>query len=569
MTWTSKPTRALLGAAIAVLAAGLPIGANAAVEIPAAHAVISAQPAIAPLAALHRVDMRVTPAAIFQPLRHAPGFMPELRGMDERTWLKLKAAAAHNPFAPVNPHPMVDDSGLTPFTPPTSVKFAGMADSASICPYFGGCEPPDMAVASSGTWIVQGTNTSIAVYNATGTLQAGWPKNAQTFYGISNPGACDSNGPFLSDPRALYDPKDGRFWVTFLQIEGAFGLNSCPEKTIYWTAVSQTNNPNGVWNVYGFDMAFGTTNGADYTQVGLDSKAFYFGANMFDKNGFNLQYDEVFAANKAAMEAGTATTPKGLKQLKIGSVLVDTLQPVMVEADGGTYPGPGLFIDSFNWNSGGGRCSSGCSGINVWAMANPLTNPTMTEFTVASSTYTLAPLATEPGCTQCIETLDTRISGTPVYSKGMISFSLDTGVSAGASVVPGMLWGQVAPTLTGNKVTSATLIQSGLVSYTGDRGASFGALMPDKNGSLIMVYDTMSSTLDPSIAYVGRHSTGPPGMFTTAKFLITGTATSPDSRWGDYEAISYDGTTTNKIWMAAQFGAAASDWNTEIGAVHF
>jgi hypothetical protein len=568
MKLSSIPVRLAFGAALCAAIALAPMGARIA-SASSISPQISAEPAIAPLVSLHQVDMRSIPSTRFQPLRHAPGFMPDLRGVDERTWLARKHAALHNPLAPVNPFPMFDMSVLSPFTPSLGKNFAGMADSASTCPYFGGCEPPDMAVASNGSFVVQAVNTSIAVYNTSGVLQSGFPKNSQTFFGVPNPGSCDSNGPFMSDPRAFYDAKDKRFWVIFLQLEGALGLNSCPEKTLYWVAVSQTNNPTGAWNVYSFNMAFGTTNVADYTQVGLDNVGFYFAANMFNQGGSAYIGAETFAANKAAMEAGTATTPLGLKNLKVGSTLVDTVQPVFVQANGGTYPPAGLFIDSFNINSGGGQCSSGCSGVNVWAMRKQFTAPVMSQVTVATGSYSLAPLATEPGCSQCIETLDTRISGTPVYQGGNISFAIDTAVANGSSTVPGVLWGQIAPTFTGSKVTGGTLVQSGIVSFSGstDRDASFGAMMPDMNGDLYMVFDTMSTTADPSAWYVSRKPTDALGTFEAAKTLVKGTATSPDSRWGDYEAASYEGPASNEVWLAAQYGAAASDWNTWMGRV--
>ncbi|HLJ82856.1 MAG TPA: hypothetical protein VKT51_01610 [Candidatus Eremiobacteraceae bacterium] len=554
-----------LCAAIAFAPSGARIASAASISPP-----ISYERAVAPLVYMHPVDMRVAPSSVFQPLRHAPGFMPDLRGMSEARYRTLKRLALHNPLAPANPFPMIDSSEISPFTTPGLNKsFNGMADSASTCPYFGGCEPPDMAVASNGTWVVQATNTSIAVYNTSGTLQAGWPKNSQVFFNIPNPpNNCDPNGPFTSDPRALYDPADKRFWVVFLQVEGAFSpAGGCPEQTLYWAAVSQTNNPNGVWNVYAFNMAFKTTNAADYTQVGLDNVAFYFAGNMFNQFGSAYVYAETFAANKKSMEAGIATTPLGIKNLKVGSTVVDTVQPVMVEANGGKYPPAGLFIDSFNINSGGGSCSSGCQGVNVWAMRKPLTAPAMSQVTVSTGTYTLAPLASEPGCTQCIETIDTRITGTPVYEGGNISWSLDTAVASGGFTTPGVFWGQVSPIFTGNMVTGGTLTQSGIVSYSGssNHDASFGAMMPDNSGDLFMVFDTMSNTIDPSAAYVIHKPTDALGHFEGAKYLIKGTATSPDSRWGDYEAASYEGPSSNQVWFASEYGAAASDWNTWMG----
>ena len=569
MKLSSLSVRIALGAALCAVIAFAPTGARIA-SAASFSPQISAEPAIAPLVALHRVDMNTAPASIFQPLRHAPGLMPDLNGVPEAVYHARKIAALHNPFAPVNPFPMIDSYEISPFvTPGLNKSFGGMIDSASTCPYFGGCAPPDMAVASNGTWVVQAVNTSIAVYNTSGVLQAGWPKNSQVFFNTPNPpGGCDPNGPFMSDPRAFYDAADKRFWVIFLQVEGAFGIaGGCPEQTLYWAAVSQTNNPNGAWNVYAFNMAFGSTNAADYTQVGLDKQAFYFAGNMYNQAGTAYMYAETFAANKKSMEAGIATTPKGLKNLKIGTTLVDTVQPVFVQANGGAYPPAGLFVDSFNINSGGGQCSVGCQGVNVWAMRNPLTSPAMSQVTVSTSTYTLAPLASEPGCTQCVETIDTRITGTPVYEGGNISWAVDTAIANGGLTIPGIFWGQVSPVFTGNKVTGGSLTQSGYVSYPGasNHDASFGAMMPDKNNDLYMVYDTMSNTIFPSAAYVFRLPTDTLGKFEAAKYLVKGSAATPDYRWGDYEAASYEGPSSNQVWFASQYDTATTDWLTWMG----
>src|SRR3989440_9108933 len=197
-----------------------------------------------------------------------------------------------------------------------------MADSASICPYFGGCQPPDMALATSKSFVFEGVNTSFAVYSASGALQSGWPKNAQNFFGVPNPGSCDTHGPFLSDPRAFYDSVDKRFWAAELQVEGAFGLNSCPFKSLYWIAVSQTGDPRGLWNVYAFDMALGTTNAADYTQFGFDGQAIYFSGNMFNQAGTAYSYAQILGAKKSTMEAGLSVSAFGFRFLSFGGISV-------------------------------------------------------------------------------------------------------------------------------------------------------------------------------------------------------------------------------------------------------
>src|ERR1700730_11612095 len=199
----------------------------------------SAERAIAPVTSVHTVDARAIPQERFAPIRHARGFIPDLLGTDETTWRLRKEAARFNRVAPYNPRPLPAGFDVEPLA---LTRFAGMADSASTCPYFGGCQPPDMAIAASSNFVVQGVNTSIAVYSPTGTLLPGWPKDSNTFFGIPAPGWCSPNGPFTSDPRAFYDPIDGRFWVGMLEIEGPL-INACGVVTKYWAAVSATEDP--------------------------------------------------------------------------------------------------------------------------------------------------------------------------------------------------------------------------------------------------------------------------------------------------------------------------------------
>ncbi|HEX9132319.1 MAG TPA: hypothetical protein VF844_08495 [Ktedonobacteraceae bacterium] len=525
----------------------------------------SAKPATAPMLSIHTVDMKNVPAESASSAKLSAGTAPFLTGVSSAVYAQRKAAALHNQNAPLNLHPAQD----SPYTPLTLVKFRGMADSPAICPP-SGCQPPDQALATSPNWVLQGVNASFAVYNTTGTRQLGWPKKAKKFFGVPNPGICSSSGPFLSDPRAFYDPQDGRFWVAMLEVEGAFGVNSCAEKTIYWIAVSQTNNPSGVWNVYAFNMALGTTNAADYTQFGFDQTAIYFSGNMFNRNGTIYEYAESFSALKSSMEAGLGVTAFGFTNFSANGALVDTMQPVENEASSG--PGAGLLINSFNINGDGTHnCfSTACSGVVVWAIANPGTASVSVTGVIASTSFTYInpPLADQPGCTACIETIDTRITGTPVYQAGSISFALETASNNGTQNVPGIFWGLVQPTISGGKITGASVNLNGTYAFSGDRAASFGALMQTKTGNLLMVFDTMSSTLAPSIMYATRLTTDL-GGFEPAKFLKKSLVATTNSRWGDYEATSYDGIATNNVWFSSQFSGTTGDWATFIGKVNF
>jgi len=518
----------------------------------------------------HRVDQRATQAEPFVAATYARRQMPILAGIDPRTYAIRKAFAARDPFAPVDLS-AGDASPLT--TPVASPKFKGMADSASVCPYFGGCEPPDMAIAASTSWVVQVVNTSIAVYGPTGRLHAGFPKNARTFFSIPDPspGGCDPQGPFTSDPRAFYDRATGHFVVAMLQVEGNFGIaQGCTPLSKIWIAASQTSDPTGAWNVYNVDMDFSHSGFAlDYTQLGFDDQAVYFGGNMFGRQADNspFEYDEIFFASKAAIESGSPLTVNGFFNMTAGGGTLDTLQPEETQTSPAQRPGVEYLVGSENIAFGGGQCVTGCNGLDVYAIVDPLGSPSLTGVHITMTNYTLAPAGDEPGCAGCIETLDTRISGTPVYTAsrgGVISFALESGVNVGSSVLPGIMWGEVQPTIDPDgSVTGASMVQSGFIKGTGDEADSFGATMASPDGSLWVVYDRMSSTLNPSIAFRVQRSTDPPGHLESKRALKGGLAPTFDSRWGDYEATTLDD--AGFVWFASEFSGSGGDWSTFIG----
>jgi hypothetical protein len=289
---------------------------------------------------------------------------------------------------------------------------------------------------------------------------------------------------------------------------------------------------------------------------------------MFTQNGLAYAYAESFSALKSTMEAGLAVTAYGFFGFTARGVAVDTLQPVENEASSG--PGAGLLINSFNINGDGTHncITTACSGLVVWAIANPgQASVSVTAVIVSTKTYIDAPQADEPGCPACIDTLDTRISGTPVYQSGLISFALETGLNNGTQVVPAVFWGQVKPTISGGTITGASVFQSGRLHFSGDRAASFGALMATGSGNLLIVFDTMSNTINPGIMYATRLTTDTKGIFEAAKYLKQATVATADSRWGDYEAASYDGSGTNNTWFSSEY--SNGDWATFIGKVQF
>jgi hypothetical protein len=289
-------------------------------------------------------------------------------------------------------------------------------------------------------------------------LQGGFPKSLQDFFSVPD-ATCDVTDaglPFLSDPRVLYDPADHRFIAAALQVEGAWGigqgeLDTCDATSLYWVAVSQTDDPAGSWNVYSVDMKQ-TINSlvaiADYTQLGFNGEGIFIGGNYFDEgcNDFFCTFlgSFVFALPKADMEAGIGaggplTSVHGFtgftaKDNTGATRLLDTVHPVASYGDGDGGPPGEFLISSFNPNPG-----QAVQGVVVYDFSNALGAAQFTPgvcvsgqqclsgVVVKTMKYSQPPLAGDGDlCQQCLETIDTRISATPVYMHGNLYFTHDT-----------------------------------------------------------------------------------------------------------------------------------------------
>jgi hypothetical protein len=506
-------------------------------------------------------------------------------------------------------------AATTSSTPTTAHSFIGQQASATTCSYFGtGCNPPDMAVAASSRLVLQGVNTQWEVLDPNGNVQPGWPVSAQNFFGVPNVTnadgtPCDTDHqsqPFMSDPRAIYDAADGRFWAAMLQVEGAqaFGVAlDCPYKSVYYVAVSQTSNPSGRWNVYEFNMEtdVGTQQfAADYTQLGVNSQGVYFSGNMFgEKGGF---FAEIFEANKAQMEKGQASfTADGFFNLRgtgpgttaaTGPFLADTVQPTVnldnsagtSETFTGTMDGPDVNTGHFCGFFGGGFADS-CSGVVVWTMANPIGHdsggaaPTLSATLVQTAPFIVSVPADQPSCNLCIDANDLRIGATPVIRDGVIYAAWGTGINNGnksSHPTPGIEWAEIS--------LSSLTAQTNYYSFSNDEAATYPTLMPDAAGNVTMLFEHMGHKVFPETRYIVKGAgdanfSGPGNLLKAGESsyrpTLCGTKVIPVCRWGDYEASGFDG--SSHIWFAGQYAnqfqgvatppAFGRNWGTWIGAI--
>ncbi len=441
-----------------------------------------------------------------------------------------------------------------------------------------------MAVAASSNWLVQATNTAVAVYDNNGVMVLGFPIDFPTFFGVPSPGLCTFNPsgiPFTSDPRAFYDPNDKRFFIAMEAFNGV--ADACPFSSTAYIAVSQTSDPTGAWNIYSVDSALASaTDFDDYTELGFDSQAVYIGGNQFPCCAAGFGGAWTIILDKHGMENGTAIAAPNVIGPYLssssptcpgGGCLLDTVNPTTSVANLAQQPGATI-LTSADQSSPTFACGFGvtCNNIDVWGISNPLgATPVVSMQTVTLPTsFVLPPNGDEPGRPGSIETIDNRISGTPTYTPkggGRVSFALETGVAFGTATFPGFIWGMIAIKEAGGKLTSATLAESGVVAAA-NMTNSFAVTQQTPQGALFVASDVMSLSTYPGWVYRLQRGGVPAGKLGAPTLVQRGLDIFGGSRWGDYEAASYDGFSSNNVWLASQYGNTNYDWGTSMAKVH-
>lgn len=474
----------------------------------------------------------------------------------------------------------------------------GMKDSETVCAPFG-CQPPDHAIAANEKYVVQVVNTALAVYDAKKGKAKGKPIDLGKFFKVPAPApkGCDpddENLPFLSDPRAFFDPSTNRFVVAVLQVEGApgFGISpDCDFVSRYWVAVSKNDNPSGKWSIYGFDTSSVVAPGgaADYTQMGFDSEAIFIGGNEFDSISGDYNGAWTLAIPKATAEAGGAIPSLsgfGGYTANDGSAdrLLDTVQPVVSLGDGSGGPAGEILIASFNESDLSEPPVTTENQVVLFDFSNALAqqgNPqTLSQIVLSGlDPYAQPPLADDyPDCEDCLETIDNRISATPVYMHGKVYATHDSAVDNGDDVNANVQWMIVQPvldqptsgcTLCTTISADTTLEDSGFITYPGSTDTWFGAIQPDREGNPFIGFEYGSTTdqIPPSSAYVARRVTAT--TFGTQSLLKLATNGTDNFRWGDYEAVTFDGWDTNNIWFATEYSDTTRDWGTHLDKVKY
>src|SRR5262245_58284824 len=188
-----EPRRLVAATAISAAAAMIVVtsAAAASAAAPGSAVTFTSQSATAQGVAHYTVSppasANVAPAAAAGDGRQLPRLSKHGQAA-RRSTTALGAAPASDNTAVDSP----DAASASPASQPAasnkaSASFIGEQSSATTCHYFlVGCNPPDMAVAASPRFVLQGVNSQYEVLDTAGNVQPGWPVSAQQFFGVTN-----------------------------------------------------------------------------------------------------------------------------------------------------------------------------------------------------------------------------------------------------------------------------------------------------------------------------------------------------------------------------------------------
>lgn len=432
---------------------------------------------------------------------------------------------------------------------PSSTDFDGIP--------FTGALPPDTNGDVGPNHYVQAVNVKFAIFNKSGTELQGPTSVKALWSGFGGNCQNDNDG----DPVVLYDPLADR-WV-MSQFANASSVTGPYYECV---AVSTGPDPLGTWYRYAFQTP--SNRFPDYPKLGVWPDGYYMTANEFSGSGSFIGVG-MYAFDRSKMLNGQNAT---FLYNHLGTSYFGLLP---ADLDGTTPPAPGdpaIFAMAEDTSSGGGNDT-----LRLWefdsnfagasASVTGPSNISVAAFDAglcSSSPYNCVP---QSGTTRKLDPLADVLMFRMAYRNlgSHESIVLSHTVDAGSD--------RAAPRWYELRSTGGawTVYQQG--TYSPDTTHRWmQSIAMDQDGNIAMGYSASSTSIFPSMRYVGRLTTDTLGTFGQSESVMQaggGSQTDASGRWGDYAALSVDPSDDCTFWFTSEYysSSSAGNWKTRIG--HF
>ena len=427
--------------------------------------------------------------------------------------------------------------------------------------------PPDPNGAVGPNHYVQAVNAQFAVFDKQGNLLSG-PTNINQLWSNTPNDICAQNND--GDPIALYDHLADRWIVTQFAIPN--GFQKTP--TAQCVAISKTGDPvAGGWFLYTFLLNVNH----DYPKLTVWPDAYY----LSSQQGYNGGALNAIALDRASMLQGKAASFQAF-------TLAGPPTVILLPSDL-TGPAPPAGTPNFFTRPIDGTIFGGSDRVEVYAFHVDWANPGNSTFTLFN---TLTPAAfssglcnpgnlddncaPQPNTTVKLETqavwplMPNQYRNFGDHESMVFTHTVNAGTSA--KPIAGMRWYELR-----RHGGNWSINQQG--TYSPDSTFRWmGSVAMDKAGDMALGYSVSSTSLFPSVRYVGRLATDPLNQMTTTEVTLVNGNNSQianGSRWGDYSSMRVDPADGCTFWYTNQFstGAVVPDnsaaWGTQIGAFSF
>jgi hypothetical protein len=467
-------------------------------------------------------------------------------------------------------HPGTGAPLITSTPPDNLTGFAGIGQASAIHNFGTDQEfiPADQDIAAGPTDLVEVVNSTVYVFNRSGGVLAAADLNS--FMHVTS-------GYSSTDPRVIYDPSAGRFWITITEVPNSF--TGCPTFQPVLIAVSPSSNPLPFtgWLVYALPHEH-FTNGqpqsefGDQPAVGVASNTITVTFSDYTCN-FVFNGSEVDILQKTDFEHDTGNSslffffdgpPAPQPVQAIGSMSVSYVVDNQSDCAPSVCTSPAAEVDEFTGTP------EGAGGVTSLAPIDVPMTPTLVDGTTFST-----PNADQPGGPQ-LQTDDDRFLNA-VWQGGQIWTADNTScIPTGDSVQRSCLnYVEIGADGVGN-VTSTLTNQ---INDVGVNGAAlfYPAVSVDSSGNLFTVFNESSTTLPISTMAATVPSAGTAlssfqSLHTSSTNYSVGSCTG-GCRWGDYSGAAQDPANANDVWVVSGSADGAIEgpctnvhicWNTRI-----
>ncbi|MCF7977523.1 MAG: hypothetical protein K9L82_05820 [Chromatiaceae bacterium] len=403
----------------------------------------------------------------------------------------------------------------------------------------GASVPPDPELAVGPNHVIAVVNVAFAIYDKSGRLLRGPITFSSFFNGTPN---CSTTAVF--DPNVLYDESADRF---ILGIDG--------NGTDYCIAATTGSDPLGAWHRYAFRTNFADAF-FDYPHAGVGVDAIYMGSNQFGRALPGNFEGRVFAIDKNALYAGSASV--SVATHSTGSD--GTPQPMNLHGFAqGTWPSQCphyIMTEVFD-------------GANhtVWSWQDPFGENRLTRkgnLNLNSATGITAGFPVDvpqKGSSEMLQANDWRGLDTE-YRNGFIWITNTISCNPDVETVDCIRWAKINPSV-------PSVVDAGVIASSSEY-RFFPDLAVDQCEDIAIGYTKSGSELYPGV-YAATLENGvlqPELLLKAGETPYTAFDSSPH-RWGDYTGMTIDPDGT-RFWYLGEYsrttGSNQGRWATYIAS---